>query len=682
MKKINRNLSTYRNIAKNIILKFWLKIRYRWQEHKRYIMFIMIITVVLLLSYSVFLQHKEYVTSIKSILSLMSFENIVEFIECIVAIFAAVFVFLELRQSKRLNEAQLIKELNCEFINNESLSLVEHKLEIYYSHYRHVQNETEKKSLKLELDLDTNSNERQYLVNYLVHLESIASLVNGSILKLSVISELMAYRFFIAVHNPEVQEVELRPYKEFYRGCYKLHEKWTKQLQKEEKYRIAETGDRSISLIPMREYEDFFAKNPWEKRDEPMMEPPQNILEYIQWFYQYRDISSNPAVYFYDLTAIRTNIENLKQGMPKNVTVYYAMKANPHKDVMECIQKENIIKGIEIASEGELRYALRYYKSKNIIFTGPGKTAYELEQAIVNDIKYINVESVTEAYRINAIAERLKKAPVDVLLRINLNCSIEEGEKMTGYSTKMGIDEDVFVESFKMIKNLDKVRIKGIHAFAASGVLNYEVLLKIHRYIFDLVSRLQEELGNIQVIDFGGGLGIDYSDEKRIFDIESYKRGLAKMIDEYKFKNKEIIMELGTYITGNAGYYTAQIIDIKSTKGKKHIIIAGGINHMGLPLEMQRKHPMQVIPMNLKDLYPDQPCVDSETADISGPLCIVSDKLWWEGTVEKAEIGDIVVFYQAGAYCYEEGMHDFLMHRLPVIEIFDVTRETGRGLKR
>lgn len=86
---------------------------------------------------------------------------------------------------------------------------------------------------------------------------------------------------------------------------------------------------------------------------------------------------------------------------------------------------------------------------------------------------------------------------------------------------------------------------------------------------------------------------------------------------------------------------------------------------------MRRKHPVQIIPMDIPKLYPDQMGVDSEIVDISGPLCIVSDKLSWDEKVEKAEIGDIVMFHQAGAYCYEEGMHDFLMHSLPTIEVFD-----------
>lgn len=401
-------------------------------------------------------------------------------------------------------------------------------------------------------------------------------------------------------------------------------------------------------------------------------ESVNRMREYIKTIYEQEDMRDNPTAYFFDLKMIRENIKRLEQDMPKQVQTYYAMKANSNRDVMKCIEEMNFIRGVEIASAGELKAALDYYEGNRIIFTGPGKTEYELRKAIENHIKYINIESVAEAVRINNIAKALKIEYVDALLRVNLNYNeMLEAERMSGYSTKMGIDEDDFIESFQKIRGLERIRIKGIHAFAASGILDYQILLNVNQYIFELVLRLQSKLGNILVIDFGGGLGIDYSNRKREFDLDKYKRGLTKLIEKYQFYEKEIIMELGTYITGNAGYYTAKIIDIKKIKGKKHIIIAGGVNHMGLPLEMRRKHPVEIISMNEPKLYPDQPGVCLEVVDISGPLCIVSDKLCWDEKIEKAEIGDVVMFYQAGAYCYEEGMHEFLMHELPAVKIFD-----------
>ena len=392
----------------------------------------------------------------------------------------------------------------------------------------------------------------------------------------------------------------------------------------------------------------------------------KETLNYIKEIYKSEKFLNNPTGYFYDLQLIENNIRRLEENMPVQVKLYYAMKANPNKYVMEFIKKINYVKGIEIASEGELEKANQLYSAKDIIFTGPGKTEWELEQAIIKGIRFINVESIAEAVRISNIAKRLKKDRIDILLRVNLDYSlISEAENMSGFSTKMGIDESEYIESYKFISNLDCICVKGIHAFAASGILDYHTLIDVDRYILELVDKIQKDVGEMSVIDLGGGLGIDYSNNNKIFNVEDYGKSLAELIKQYRFENKEFIMELGTYIVGNAGFYTAKIIDIKKIKGKKHIIIAGGINHMGLPLEMRRKHPADVISMNIPPLYSDQPSVNKEIADISGPLCLVSDKLSWDEYIVNAEIGDIIVFRQAGAYCYVEGMHNFLMHAYP-----------------
>ena len=247
----------------------------------------------------------------------------------------------------------------------------------------------------------------------------------------------------------------------------------------------------------------------------------KETLDYITQIYQSENIIINPTAYFYDMSIVKKNIGELEKSLPLQTKPYYAMKANSNEQLMLEIRKLNYIQGIEIASVGELEQAMKYYCGKDIIFTGPGKTDHELEQAIINDIRFINVESMTEAVRINNIVKNLGSKPVDILLRINLNYSVIDGvENMSGYSTKMGIDEEVYIDHYKAISRLEGINIKGIHAFAASGVLDYQTLLDVDRYIFDFANKLQHEVGNIDIIDFGGGLGIDYTNENRRFDVK------------------------------------------------------------------------------------------------------------------------------------------------------------------
>lgn len=396
------------------------------------------------------------------------------------------------------------------------------------------------------------------------------------------------------------------------------------------------------------------------------MQIPTNIYREILRLFQLQAAESNPAIYLYSFDQIRSNIERLNANKPLQVEIYYAMKANPHPKIMDLFSREAGICGVEIASGGELEYAQGFWGPEQILYTGPGKKPNELKAAAQAGIAFINVESVAEAVRLERIACELGKSSIDVLLRVNLNYDLEEAyEHMGGRSTKMGIDEDELSQAIVQIQQLPHIRICGLHVFAASGVLSAEQLITCQDYIFRLVKRCELLTGTLPVIDLGGGFGIDYTSADRQLNLNKYYSMLRELVRKYGFESKRLILELGTFLVGNAGYYVSKIIDIKAVKGKKHIILAGGVNHMGLPLEMRRKHPVAVIPMHEPPLYSGQPVVAQEIADISGPLCMVSDCLCWDEMIPHAEIGDLVVFFQAGAYCFGEGMHRFLMHPSP-----------------
>ena len=238
-------------------------------------------------------------------------------------------------------------------------------------------------------------------------------------------------------------------------------------------------------------------------------------------------------------------------------------------------------------------------------------------------------------------------------------------EHMAGQSTKMGIDEDKFLDAVNEIKKMQYIECRGVHVFSASGVLNYEYLIKYADYVFQLVSHLEKNDMKIDIIDFGGGIGIDYTKEGRKFDTEKYFSELRKLIRTYHFENKEMILELGKYIVGEAGYYTSKIIDIKKIKGYTHIVTAGGVNHMRLPIATDRKHPVYIIRCNEPAFGDFQEQVVNEIVDIEGPLCMDEDKISWDELVERADIGDIVVLTQSGAYGYSASTLWFLSHEFP-----------------
>lgn len=152
-------------------------------------------------------------------------------VSTVLAIVAGVAFWMELRCTERINEAQLIMELNNQFVSNPQFSYVELDLEKYYSQYVDARRKGKNvNEIPFSIDLEQYDEKRQSLVNYLVHLEGIAALVNEGVLHLNVITDLMAYRYFIAVNNPIVQDKELLPFKDYYQGIFSIYENWSVSL--------------------------------------------------------------------------------------------------------------------------------------------------------------------------------------------------------------------------------------------------------------------------------------------------------------------------------------------------------------------------------------------------------------------------------------------------------------------
>ena len=164
----------------------------------------------------------------------LKLEWFTEFFATVGVIITAVAFWLEYHENKVLNEAQFAIDLNEQFIGNEKMSNVEWELEKFYTKYKSNElTDCDKKEFKDKFKIE--NKERQDLVNYLVHLEGIAALVKTKVLHIDVIDDLMSYRYFIAMNNPVVQELELKPYADFYKGCFEIYNDWVKELGEEAK---------------------------------------------------------------------------------------------------------------------------------------------------------------------------------------------------------------------------------------------------------------------------------------------------------------------------------------------------------------------------------------------------------------------------------------------------------------
>jgi len=371
--------------------------------------------------------------------------------------------------------------------------------------------------------------------------------------------------------------------------------------------------------------------------------------------------------YIYDTTPMREKIVYLNNIMPAGVEVFYAMKANPHPAFLLAARSAGA-KGIEIASLGEAEKAVvAGFSADQLIYTGPGKSPEELRWGVSHGIRTIHIESLTEAHRLNAICSDMGRTQ-DILLRINADFDIHEAQTtFSGGSKKFGIDEEKLADILPQILALGHLRFRGLHVYAASGVLNVNDLLKNCELVFGMARQIELDHPGTRcdTIDFGGGFGVDYLEEGHDFDPQAYADGLSTLITQYGFGGRTFFLELGRYLAADSGWFCTEVLDIKDSRGKKQVICAGGINHFRRPAALAINHPLAIIRMGRKALFPTQEQVCDEAVYFGGPLCTGADKLANNEFLHAVDVGDIAVFGLAGAYGLTMSNLEFLSHERP-----------------
>ena len=214
-----------------------------------------------------------------------------------------------------------------------------------------------------------------------------------------------------------------------------------------------------------------------------------------------------------------------------------------------------------------------------------------------NKIRTVHIESMAEAHRLNTICGEMG-VKQDILVRVNPNFDIHEAQaKFSGDSSKMGIDQNLFAEILPQILKFPHLNFLGLHVYAASGILKVDSLLENCRRVFELAREIEAKHKGVvcKVIDFGGGFGVDYLETGKDFSPEAYAQGLSKLIKEYAFEGRKFILELGRYLAADSGWYCTEILDIKTSLGKKQIICAGGSHHFRRPVAININHPLTAI---------------------------------------------------------------------------------------
>jgi diaminopimelate decarboxylase len=365
----------------------------------------------------------------------------------------------------------------------------------------------------------------------------------------------------------------------------------------------------------------------------------------------------------YDRAVLSERVEALRDALPADVRLGYAMKANPMPAVVQHLS--GLVDWIDVASAGEMSVALDTpIEAGRVSFAGPGKTDAELRQAVAAGV-LIELESESEADRALRAGESVGVRP-QVAIRVNPDFRVQgSGMRMGGGPQQFGVDAESVPALLERVAGLD-LDLHGFHVFAGSQNLDAGILCEAQERTVDLVLRLAEHAaGPVRHLNIGGGFGIPYFDGDEPLDLAAIGSNLARLMDERvrpTLPEATVVVELGRYIVGECGVYVTRVIDRKSSRGRTFLVVDGGLHHQlaasgNFGQVIRRNYPVAI--GNRAGQEAD------ETATVVGCLCTPLDLLADEVELPAAQVGDLVVIFQAGAYGLTASPTAFLGHPAP-----------------
>ncbi len=352
-------------------------------------------------------------------------------------------------------------------------------------------------------------------------------------------------------------------------------------------------------------------------------------------------------LFVYSADMLRARVGQLRRAMPDRLAIHYAIKANPFVPILQVFS--GLVDGFDIASGGELGIVTGAGIDPAIVsFAGPGKRDRELEAAISAGVT-LNLESEAEADRAIAIGNRLGKTP-RLAIRVNPEFDLKgSGMKMGGGAKPFGLDADRVPALVRRVID-SGAEWRGFHIFAGSQALDAEAVADTQAQALELAARLAREAGApLPHCNLGGGFGIPYFPGDVPLDLSLVGERLAAQFDALpdELANTDFCIELGRYLVGEAGVYLATVIDRKESHGEVFLVTDGGMHHQlaasgNFGTVVRRNYPAAIATQFGGAV--------EEEASIVGCLCTPLDRLSDKGGFPRAEVGDIVAIFCAGAY--------------------------------
>ena len=397
-------------------------------------------------------------------------------------------------------------------------------------------------------------------------------------------------------------------------------------------------------------------------------------------------------LYVMDQELIETTIDKMKEAFQSNrfdTQIAYAGKAFLSIGMLKLVDAKEL--DLDVVSGGELYTAYKAgFPMDRVHLHGNNKTMEELEMAIEFGIKEIVIDNEDEIDKIERICrEKGKKQAVLVRIDPGIEAHTHHYIKTSGLTSKFGISlfQDNLFDIIKRLNDSEWIEFKGFHTHIGSQIFQSAFFIFALDEIFKYLDKLKKELGIVvHTVNMGGGFGVYYKEgddpkpiEEVLSEIITYTEAMEI---KYQIGFKELCIEPGRSIVGNAGTTLYEVGGIKETVGgKTYVFIDGGMSDNIRTALYQAEYEAGVV-NKIND-------TDVRDITLAGKLCESGDIIIEKGKLPKStEVGDIVAVTTTGAYCYTMSSNYNRMMRPAVVFVKDgkakvaVKRETLDDLIR
>ena len=325
----------------------------------------------------------------------------------------------------------------------------------------------------------------------------------------------------------------------------------------------------------------------------------------------------------------------------RKAQICYAMKANSTLGVLQVFAQAGC--GFDIVSAGELaRVIAAGGDVGKVIFSGVGKTRAEMRQALEAGIGCFNVESEAELAVLNGVAVELgRRAPISIRVNPNVDPKTHPYISTGLKGNKFGVAHERTLATYQHAARMPGLRIVGIDCHIGSQITDSAPYLDAMDRMLDLVTAIEATGIQLDHIDLGGGLGIDYNGDTPPAADALWAQLLAKL-DARGFGQRKLMIEPGRSLVGNAGVCVTEVLYLKPGEQKNFCIVDAAMNDLPRPAMYQAFH--RIVPL---DDHPDRTAM---LCDVVGPVCESGDWIGRDRQIS-AQAGEYLAVLSAGAYC-------------------------------